>query len=217
MWGGGGFLVLAIGMLLGWLLHPKAAPVGAPTVPVGAPGSSNVPMTGGSPLTSDPRATDRATVGHVTVVAVPIAESNIAFLVTITDPTKNLQFSAWTDRIATVPPMTDEFGNTYKAEKIDTRHPIFMSVRYTALNFINERATKPHLITAFNSMPKQWGDGSGQVTSEYGLSDLITYDPLVPKAKKMLITLPAKNVGGVGTLRFEFNVDKVREMTAWPE
>jgi hypothetical protein len=62
------------------------------------------------------------------------------------------------------------------------------------------------------TLPASRGNGSGSITSQAARGDLIGYDPIVPAAKILYLTLPAENVGGSGMLHFEFHVERLEKL-----
>jgi hypothetical protein len=135
--------------------------------------------------------------------------------VSTTDPTKNAQFVAWSRNASQLPPMTDDLGNRYNAF-LPLANPNDGSTQLFATDQI-ERVRKIHslelpLRKLLETLPSSLSNGSGSITSQAARGDFIGYQPIVPAAKKLYVTLPAENVGGTGMIRFEFHVQRLEEL-----
>ena len=134
-----------------------------------------------------PPASDVAKIGHITVKATPDIQKQYMFLLQISsdDPTKNTQFEAWSKNFTDLPPAKDDLGNSYLPQLVPFEHLSAFFPRYGRL-------------------------GAGSITSAISRCDAVKYQPLVPKAKKMIFSLPAANLGETGMLQFEFTADRFK-------
>jgi hypothetical protein len=137
------------------------------------------------------------------------------FWVSTTDPTKNTQFVAWSSNVTQLPPMTDDLGNQYKAF-VPLADPNDSSTQLFATDQL-ERVRKIHSLEAHlhklqETLPSSLNNGSGSITSQAARGDLIGYQPIVPAAMKLYLTLPAESVGGSGMIHFEFHVERLEEL-----
>jgi hypothetical protein len=170
--------------------------------------------TGGSQVS------DRAMVDRIIVTAFPVSSGVpggywFTFWVSTTDPTKNAQFVAWTDNEGKIPAMTDDIGNQYKAfvplgNPNDTSTQLFATDQLQRLRKLH--SLEPYIHKLQESLPASLNNGSGSITSQAARGDLIGYQPIVPAANKLYLTLPAENVGGSGVIHFEFDVVGLEKM-----
>jgi hypothetical protein len=179
-----------------------------------------------SPVSKDDssgtHASDRAMVEHLIITAFPAPRGIdgsywFTFWVSTTDPTRNANFVAWSGNVKDLPPMTDDLGNRYKAF-LPLADPNDPSTQLLATDQI-ERVRKIHslelhLSNFLKTLPASLSNGSGSITSQAARGDLIGYPPIVPAAKKLYLSLPAKNVGDPGEIHFEFHVEKLEKLFA---
>jgi len=155
---------------------------------------------------------DRVRVGPVEVIAVPVDRSQFMFWVVGRDQTRVTQFRPWSDDVSRLPPMCDEFGNAYPAGVSflpGTR------IRESVGQAISSGSGLPHVREFLDALPPGGAlDGPGQVTAAAARGDLLSYPPPAPAAKRMIVRLPAANVGGTGVLTFEFDAARVAAMVA---
>lgn len=152
-----------------------------------------------------------ARVSHLDVVVVPLRENWFAVWVTTKNQAKNAQFKAWTDTLSTIPPLRDDLGNTYPAVRLERFPGDDVTSHHPEVYFSEDSDVRRHReVRAM--LPEQRGVGSGQVSVNIARCDMIAFQPLVPKARKVFLTLPAENVGGSGNLTFEFDLARVREV-----
>jgi hypothetical protein len=169
---------------------------------------------------SGSQASDRAMVDRIIVTAFPVPSEVqggywFTFWVSTTDPTKNAQFVAWTDNAGKIPAMTDDIGNQYNAfvplaNPNDTSTQLFATDQLERLRKIH--SLEPHLHKLQETLPASLNNSSGSITSQAARGDLIGYQPIVPAANKLYLTLPADNVGGSGLIHFEFHVERLEKM-----
>jgi hypothetical protein len=163
---------------------------------------------------------DRVTLDRLIVTAFPIQNDVngsywFTFWVSTTDPTRNANFTAWSRNAKNLPPMTDDLNNQYKAF-VPLRDPNDPTTQLLATDQIERVRKIPaldlHLRRFLETLPNSHSDGTGSVTSQAARGDLIGYQPIVPAAKKLFLSLPAENVGGAGKLQFEFHVERLEKL-----
>lgn len=108
-----------------------------------------------------------------------------------TRPDKNFQFAAWSGS-PDLPPVTDDLGNRYPAERGDVAMNVDSRTGSFAPGWLAAHGLK-------EDCQSQWR--SGGVNAQVVRRDVIYYQLPVPQAKRLVIELPAKNIGGVGSLR----------------
>lgn len=212
---------LGIGVGLGLIVMMVTAFVVGRNIAAKWGGDALPDSTGNNPNGSGQvHATDRATIDHVIVTAfpepgLPGGSYWFTFWVSTVDPTRNIQFTAWTADVSKIPPMTDDLGNRYNAF-LPLANPNDPATQLFAtdlpLRIRANRRLEAESRSLFSSLPAGLASGSGSVTSQSARGDLIAYQPVVPAAKKLYIALPAANVGSAGNLNFEFHIDKLNRM-----
>jgi hypothetical protein len=203
-------LVVVASFVIGRNLAARLGGQNDDTSPV-APGDS-----GGS------QASDRAMADRIIITAFPVSSGVpggywFTFWVSTTDPTKNAQFVAWSDNAGQIPAMTDDIGNQYKAF-VPLANPNDASTQLLATDQLQRlrklHSLEPQLHKLQETLPASLNNGSGSITSQAARGDLIGYQPIVPAANKLYLTLPAENVGGSGVIHFEFHVERLEKMFA---
>jgi hypothetical protein len=165
-------------------------------------------------------ASDRATLNHLIITAFPIQNDIngsywFTFWVSTTDPTRNAHFEAWSSNVKHVPPMTDDLNNQYKAfvPLGDPNNPFTQLFATDQIERVRKISSLDlHLRRFQETLPSSLGNGTGSITSQAARGDLIGYQPIVPAAKTLNLTLPAENLGGQGMLHFEFHVERLEKL-----
>jgi hypothetical protein len=177
-----------------------------------------------SPVTPDDSSgshpSDRVILDRLIITAFPIRSDVdgsywFTFWISTTDPTRNANFVAWSKNADHLPPMTDDLTNKYKAF-IPLADPNDPTTQLLATDQIERVRKIPsldlHLRRFVETLPASLSNGSGSITSQAARGDLIGYQPIVPAATKLYLTLPAENVGGTGMLQFEFHVERLEKL-----
>jgi hypothetical protein len=213
--------VLGIGIGLGLIVLAVASFVAGRNIAAkwggqtddGQPTNSQAGSNGSQP-------SDRAIVDRLIITAFPIQNDVngsywFTFWISTTDPTRNANFVAWSGNVKHLPPMTDDLNNQYKAflPLGDPNDPATLLLATDQIERVRKVPSLDlHLRRFLETLPSSRNNGTGSVTSQAARGDLIGYQPIVPAAKKLYLTLPAENVGGTGTLRFEFNVERLEKL-----
>jgi hypothetical protein len=111
--------------------------------------------------------------------------------------------------------MTDDLNNQYKAfvPLGDPNDPTTQLLATAQIERVRKiPSLSLHLQRFRETLPSSLSDGSGSVTSQAARGDLIGYQPVVPAAKTLFLTLPAENVGGSGMLNFQFQVERLEKL-----
>jgi hypothetical protein len=220
-------IVLGIGIALGLIVLMVASFMVARTITAkwGVETDVSSPVTtdddSGSHL-SDRHLSDRVRLDRLIISAFPIRSDVdggywFTYWISTTDPTRNANFVAWSKNASRLPPMTDDLNNQYKAF-IPLADPNDPATQLLATDQIERVRKIPsldlHLRRFMETLPSSLSNGSGSVTSLSARGDLIGYQPIVPAATKLYLTLPAENAGGSGVLQFEFNVERLEKLYA---
>lgn len=163
-----------------------------------------------------PGGTARASAGHIDVTVIPVTDRYYTIWVSTRDDTKSTPFTAWSDSVETVPPLRDDLGNAYTASIVSLR-PGDLELRADSAHWLRGENISGVFQDLRKRLPATIEDRSGRVTSRTARADLLQYEPIIPKATRLIMTLPASNVGGQGMLRFEFDREQIKLILVAPK